>query len=100
MGGLIDADEHAVDRPMRRHAKGHGDMATRLGAIVIGNGPSHREVGSYTTCWTASTPGPAVTCQRLSGLTLVTRVFSKIRPPAALTAFARPMRYCAGLNCA
>src|SRR5450759_606282 len=47
MGGLIDADEHAVDRRMRRHAKGHGDMATRLGAIVIGHWPSHRQVGSY-----------------------------------------------------
>src|ERR1035441_2183056 len=47
MGGFIDSNEHAVDRRMRRQAKGHGDMATRLGAIVIGNWPSHRQVGSY-----------------------------------------------------
>src|SRR5450631_47605 len=47
MGGFIDANEHAVDRRMRRHAKGHSDMAARLGASVIGNWPSYRQVGSY-----------------------------------------------------
>src|SRR5450759_1229651 len=47
MGGFIDANEHAVDRRMRRPAKGHSDMATWLGATVIGNWPSYRQVGSY-----------------------------------------------------
>src|SRR5665647_3658889 len=47
MGGLIDANEHAVNRRTRRHSKCHGDMTTRLGSTVISNWPSYRQIGGY-----------------------------------------------------
>ena len=32
---------------MRCHSKGHSDVATRLGATVVGNRPGHRQVRRY-----------------------------------------------------
>src|SRR5665647_63352 len=47
MGGLIDTNEHAVDRCLRCHAECHSDMATWLRATVVGDRPSHRQGGRY-----------------------------------------------------
>jgi hypothetical protein len=70
MGGLIDTNEHTVDRSMRRHAKGHGDMATRLGTTVIGNWPGHRQIGSYDDVLDREHTGTGVHPPALAGFNL------------------------------